>query len=73
MSCEICGRGGCTKSFHSFDEQSEYDEVADKVKDRVIKAISDGINRLSGDWIEMDGVEKYFVDLDDVNKVIDGD
>lgn len=25
MSCEICGRGACTQSFHSFEEQEEFD------------------------------------------------
>lgn len=26
MSCEICGRGSCTRSFHSLEAQEEYDE-----------------------------------------------
>ena len=25
MSCEICGRGACTRSFHSLKEQEEFD------------------------------------------------
>jgi len=25
MSCEICGRGSCTRSFHSLSEQEEFD------------------------------------------------
>lgn len=25
MSCFICGRGSCTPSFHSLDEQSAYE------------------------------------------------
>lgn len=25
MSCELCGRNSCTKSFHSSDEQDMYD------------------------------------------------
>lgn len=34
MSCEICGRGACTRSFHSFEDQEEYDkrqEMSDDV------------------------------------------
>lgn len=26
MSCEICGRGSCTRSFHSIEAQEEFDE-----------------------------------------------
>ncbi len=26
MSCEICGRGSCVRSFHSLEEQELYDE-----------------------------------------------
>jgi hypothetical protein len=25
MACEICGRGSCTRSFHSLEEQEEFD------------------------------------------------
>lgn len=25
MSCEICNRGACTRSFHSISEQEEFD------------------------------------------------
>lgn len=27
MSCDICGRGSCTTSFHSHDEQERYEHV----------------------------------------------
>jgi hypothetical protein len=27
MSCDICGRGGCTESFHSLEEQARYEKV----------------------------------------------
>lgn len=26
MACEICGRNACTRSFHSLDEQDEFDD-----------------------------------------------
>ena len=29
MSCEICKRGACTRSFHSIKEQDEYDAYQD--------------------------------------------
>ena len=27
MSCDICGRGSCTQSFHSLWEQERYEKV----------------------------------------------
>lgn len=27
MSCDICGRGSCTESFHSLEEQERYEKV----------------------------------------------
>lgn len=27
MSCDICGRGNCTESFHSLEEQERYEKV----------------------------------------------
>jgi predicted RNase H-like nuclease (RuvC/YqgF family) len=29
MSCEICGRNSCTRSFHSIEEQEAHDESDD--------------------------------------------
>jgi len=26
MACRICGRGSCTESFHSIEEQEQYEE-----------------------------------------------
>lgn len=34
MSCEICGRGACTRSFHSLEDQDRFDarqEMSDDV------------------------------------------
>ena len=27
MACDICGRGNCTESFHSLEEQERYEKV----------------------------------------------
>ena len=27
MSCDICGRSSCTESFHSLEEQEQYEKV----------------------------------------------
>jgi transcription elongation factor Elf1 len=29
MTCDICGRGNCTESFHSLNEQERYEKVID--------------------------------------------
>ena len=72
MGCEICGRGSCTSSFHSSEEVSNFDEVADKAKDRARSIISNAVNRLEGFHQEDEELtEFYYVKLDDVLKIID--
>lgn len=66
MNCEICGRTSCTKSFHSLDEQNNFDEVADKVKERAINILNDRISRLKGHFHG----DNYYVKLDDVVKIL---
>lgn len=29
MSCDICGRGACIPSFHSLEEQKQFEKVID--------------------------------------------
>jgi len=69
MSCEICGRNSCVKSFHSLEEQSDFDNIADDIKDRMRSYLSNKINRLS--CYEVEGESGYFVNLDDVIGIID--
>lgn len=72
MSCEICGRSSCTRSFHGFDEQNAFDEKADDIKDRTRAMIYDSVNRKTdGQYMMVDGEESYYVKLDDVLSVID--
>lgn len=66
MGCEICGRSSCTSSFHSLEEQSNFDEVADKVKDRMREYVSHRVNRLGSEYIE----DEEYVKLSDVLDVI---
>ncbi len=67
MSCEICGRGSCTRSFHSLEAQEEFDNTADQIKERARDFIKDKVERLKGDHIE----DEYYVKLEDVLNVID--
>lgn len=30
MTCQICGRGACTRSFHSFEDQDKFDEARER-------------------------------------------
>lgn len=68
MGCEICGRGACTRSFHSLEEQEEFDRLnkTDEIKERLKNIIERQVNRLKGDYIEDD----YYVRLSDVIDVI---
>lgn len=66
MGCEICGRGSCTRSFHSLEEQSSFDDVADSVKENIKSSLERQANRLS--YEEVDG--NVYVKLEDVIDLI---
>ena len=66
MSCEICGRSACTRSFHSLEEQENFDNKADDIKDRMRNVLISRINNLECE--EMNS--EYFVKLEDVEKII---
>ena len=70
MTCEICGRGACCKSFHSLEEQTAFDEVADNVKERLINTILSDVSGVESCWGEDLDPEEVYVKLDDVEKVI---
>ena len=67
MGCEICGRNSCTASFHSLEEQQNFDQVADKIKDRLKLCIIKEIERIKGHYHGCN----YYVRLDEVIKKID--
>ena len=68
MACEICGRNSCTASFHSIEEQQNFDEIADKIKDRAKAYITNKVERLDGHYHG----DNYYIKLDDVINAIDG-
>lgn len=68
MSCEICGRGNCTRSFHSLEEQEEHDNVADVTKEYVQRALLDKLNRLK--IYESEETIDDLVSIDDVRSMI---
>jgi hypothetical protein len=69
MSCEICGRSSCTRSFHSLESQNEFDNIADAVKDRMRTHLLRAVGWIK-DSIEVEG--KEYVLLSDVESIIDG-
>ena len=68
MSCEICGRSNCSKSFHSRESVDEFDNIADDVKDRMRNVLISKINRLEPYLVCEDKADVGFVIL---SKVID--
>jgi len=67
MACEICGRSACTASFHSSEEQRNFDAIADKVKDRARAIIARKMDKLNGHYHG----NNYYVRLDEVLKQIE--
>lgn len=61
MGCEICGRGSCTRSFHSIEEQSAFDSIADNVKEKCRRIIKDAVNNTRGYY---DGNDDYVIPLE---------
>ena len=70
MSCEICGRGACSKSFHSLEEQGDFDKIADEVKERMRTLLIRRIKNLASYSIEGDDGNDY-IRLSDVIDEID--
>lgn len=67
MSCEICGRTSCSKSFHSGEVQQSFDDVADGIKERAKERIKHKLNRLVAVYIGDDA----YVRLSDAMSVVD--
>ena len=68
MGCEICGRNNCCKSFHSFEEQKSFDDVADIVKDKCRSIIRRKVEKVDSFY---DGEDNLVVKIDDVIQAID--
>lgn len=68
MACEICGRNSCTRSFHALDEQNNFDDVADNVKERMKSTLKRQIERLT-DYGHDEN--RNLIDLSEVINLID--
>jgi len=66
MSCEICGKSSCTRSFHSLEEQDNFDEIADEVKARAQHQIEYRLDRL--EYTEIEG--ELYIKLSDAIEVV---
>lgn len=63
MSCSICGRGSCCKSFHSLEEQENYDEIADKVTDNLRGKVINIVGYTEGYYDDADRFVVYYDEL----------
>lgn len=70
MACEICGRNWCARSFHSVDEQNDFDKDADKVKERMKEYLIREIGKLK-DYAGGNS-DRYLVDINEVESIING-
>lgn len=70
MGCEICGRGACTRSFHTLQDQEEFDQVnkTDEIKERLRNIIEKQLGRLK--TIVNDSDDDEYVKLSDVIDII---
>jgi hypothetical protein len=67
MSCKICGRNNCTQSFHTCEEQTEFDISEEKTISRIKNQLIKQIQRLK-DCVEQDN--KQYINYEDVEKII---
>lgn len=70
MACEICGRGNCTRSFHSIEDQSDFDNVADDVKEQVKNRLLRNADKIKYYYSDETGDEPV-VKLSDVFSMIE--
>ena len=68
MSCEICGRGNCTRAFHSLDEQNDYDNVADNTKEYIQRTLLKKLDRIT--TYESEETTDFLVSIDEVRSII---
>jgi len=71
MACEICGRNNCTRSFHSLEEQEEYDKIAKPIVDGIEGKINKGKKTLEYKAEELGEDNKQYVLLSDALDVLD--
>lgn len=69
MACEICGKNACTRSFHSLEEQADFDKQIENVKDSIKNQLLRGLKRLT-DYYDEDK-EENCVSYSDVESLIE--
>jgi hypothetical protein len=72
MSCQICGKNSCSKSFHSLTEQEAHEEATEKAIEALKARLINKINR-SSFWIDKDGEDVEVLHLDDVLNIINNE
>jgi len=67
MSCLICGRSSCVPSFHSLEEQEAFDNVAEKIKSRILEKLEREKTYLCNN----DGKDVIAVKWSDIEKILE--
>lgn len=70
MSCEICSRGNCCRSFHSLEEQQEFDSIVGPYKDKIESSFSYEVEHICSYHKEDIDDEDEYVKLTDVKNMI---
>jgi hypothetical protein len=68
MACEICGRNACTRSFHSIEDQSDFDGKVDILKESIKNKLLSGLKGLKDYYDEED---IHCVSFSDVESLIE--
>lgn len=64
--CEICGRGNCSKNFHSIKEQNKFDEISNRIKNRTKAYVINSLNKQKKENIN----KIKYIKLDDIIDII---
>ena len=70
MSCEICGRSSCTRSFHSLEAQELFDEMNGKDRDDLINDVVELRAKLAAAREKLElSEERYIANRDLLNGI----
>lgn len=58
MSCAICGRSSCTRSFHALEEQEQYDRISRLSDRQMISMIIDLESEVASLKQEIENIQK---------------
>ena len=66
MSCCICGRGSCTKAFHSIEEIEAWEELRDLSESQLMSLAIDLKNEVASLESQVEELEKKLEEKEDI-------